>query len=728
MIIKMKRALAIFGNTALVFLAVTCSMGAVISAFWFTVDWSALLLFWAASALIASLLASFLRLGGVLILLAPALALILLRLPEIVEGAKWVLFFITNEYGKWLFVTVLFPGAEATEYAQTLFFAASGIVLSLLLSFAISVRRSTLLTVLFTLPIVALSFVVVFNISDIIYLIGLVAVILAMLISNGLSPDDFRKRALVIFPALGIAALLMGAAYVVSPPQNYTRSTLVRTLDYHIREFAARTGIAKMKTGIGWPALYGGAWRFQTYNVGVSSAGSREVTYESLLEVTTSEAGTFYLRGFAMLHFDGNTWTTNENDMRLRDEQLARMVPAYYAILYNELYKDSLSVRINMIIDRTGDETTRIEYKPYHSFPSDQISRQPQRQHEDFFYVEGSIVDLYRQIPSSFTSEIDLSAHSRAVSSKDTYLQIDDSTAEGLRQIASDAGIDQYAGRAAVVESVVEYFTSFGRYTLSPLIVPDDEDFALYFLTVSRQGYCIHYATTAALMLRALGVPARFTTGYVAHVKKSEVGQPVVITDANAHSWVEAYCENVGWLPIEVTPPGDGSDGPGMGFGAGLGRPEQTSDAPTGIVQDPDYDPYGQGAEWDIDGDGAEQAVSGLVSVWFIVGCVSGACIIALIARRAIVTRRRKRRFSMEDTNASVIFAWRYLSRLGRLKTWHTIWNEIEELANKACFSQHRLTEEERGKVISYTRDFAANIYDDRSLAGRFWVKYILGL
>ena len=723
----MKRVLAIFGDTALVFAAVACSMGAVISAFSFTVDMAALVLFWAAAALMVALLASFWRGKGLLVLLAPVLALVLLRRPEIAEGAKWALFVVTDEFSKWLFVETLFPDAVGAAYELTLFFAAAGAALSLLLSVAVCLRRSTLLTVLFTAPLVFLTFVIIFTQPDLMYIMGLVAVYLTMLFSNALFPDDFRKRALAVFPALVMAAVLMGSASILTPAEGYSRDSLIRAVDHQIRNFASRTGIARIRTGIGWPVAYDGSWRFQTYNIDISSAGVREISDTSLLEVSASESGLYYLRGFAMLHFDGEKWTVNEGDVLLRGEQFANMVPAYVAILYSELFADDSATRASMAIARTGDSTTNVYYTPYYSFPFDYSSRPTGPYLVDFYYVEESLLELFWLLPGAYQAEIDLTDYSKLVNSEDTYLNIDPDTAEELRRIAAELGIDQAADRAEVVSQVAEFFTSFGAYTLSPLIVPKGEDFVLYFLNVSRQGYCIHYATAATLMLRALGVPARFTSGFAVPIYSDEIGLPVVVTDYNAHSWVEVFYEQVGWLPLEVTPSGGGPGGYGRGNGGFGAAPGPGGIAP-GPGPDIGYDPFGQGAEWDteppVDVTGSFWRGPG----WMIAAGSLAACLAALITRRIVVLSGRKRRFNMADANLSVIFAWRYLLRLARLKTWQTPWHEIEDLAEKARFSQHRLTEGERSKVVDYVHEFAANIYHDRTPAGRLWVKFVRGL
>lgn len=72
----------------------------------------------------------------------------------------------------------------------------------------------------------------------------------------------------------------------------------------------------------------------------------------------------------------------------------------------------------------------------------------------------------------------------------------------------------------------------------------------LHFLTQSRQGYCVHFASAAAVMLRALDIPARYVSGYVAVVQGGRADVP----DSAAHAWVEYYLDGFGWLPLEATP------------------------------------------------------------------------------------------------------------------------------------------------------------------------------
>jgi transglutaminase-like putative cysteine protease len=73
------------------------------------------------------------------------------------------------------------------------------------------------------------------------------------------------------------------------------------------------------------------------------------------------------------------------------------------------------------------------------------------------------------------------------------------------------------------------------------------------FLLRSREGYCQHYAGAMAMMLRLLGVPARVAAGFTNGTYDEGSGEWVV-TDHNAHTWVEVYFPGFGWLPFDPTP------------------------------------------------------------------------------------------------------------------------------------------------------------------------------
>ncbi len=74
------------------------------------------------------------------------------------------------------------------------------------------------------------------------------------------------------------------------------------------------------------------------------------------------------------------------------------------------------------------------------------------------------------------------------------------------------------------------------------------------FVTRTRAGYCQHFAGAMALMLRSLGIPARVAVGFSSGTYDAS-GHVWVVTDRDAHAWVEAWFAGYGWLPFDPTPP-----------------------------------------------------------------------------------------------------------------------------------------------------------------------------
>ncbi|MBM6724929.1 hypothetical protein [Pseudoflavonifractor phocaeensis] len=100
--------------------------------------------------------------------------------------------------------------------------------------------------------------------------------------------------------------------------------------------------------------------------------------------------------------------------------------------------------------------------------------------------------------------------------------------------------------------------------------------------------------------------------------------------------------------------------------------------------------------------------------------------LLAFPARRRLGRALREKKFRQENTNRAVIAA--YL-QLKRLEAWgYELPEELFELAKKAKFSPHTLTEEEREQMTSAARTAAGQV--DRTLPWyrKFWFRYILGL
>lgn len=83
----------------------------------------------------------------------------------------------------------------------------------------------------------------------------------------------------------------------------------------------------------------------------------------------------------------------------------------------------------------------------------------------------------------------------------------------------------------------------------------ENEDYVDQFLFETHRGYCDNFSSSMVVLLRAAGIPARWVKGYSngEFIEKVDGISVYDITNSNAHSWVEVFFPNVGWVPFEPT-------------------------------------------------------------------------------------------------------------------------------------------------------------------------------
>ncbi len=84
------------------------------------------------------------------------------------------------------------------------------------------------------------------------------------------------------------------------------------------------------------------------------------------------------------------------------------------------------------------------------------------------------------------------------------------------------------------------------------------------FLFERKQGHCEYFASSMAVMLRTLGIPARVVNGFRSDEFNDLTGN-YVVRAKNAHSWVEAFFPGYGWQSFDPTPAGNGGTPQGWG-------------------------------------------------------------------------------------------------------------------------------------------------------------------
>lgn len=168
-------------------------------------------------------------------------------------------------------------------------------------------------------------------------------------------------------------------------------------------------------------------------------------------------------------------------------------------------------------------------------------------------------------------SEIDKSEINAA------YMDVPEKNREVIGNICDEIGLNENMTENEIVDAVDQFFEDNYPYTLRPGRTPSNEDFINYFLKKNKKGYCAHFASSAVLIFRYMGIPARYVEGYAFSMETVFASDeqedlkpedyylgytlfndaPVVkvdVSDAQAHAWVEVYVDGFGWKTVEVTP------------------------------------------------------------------------------------------------------------------------------------------------------------------------------
>lgn len=394
-----------------------------------------------------------------------------------------------------------------------------------------------------------------------------------------------------------------------------------------------------------------------------------------VMEVTTEKSGTLYLRGQDYNQYDGLSWTSSVN----REESFSR----------------SGSDRQPITIRTRGKPQLR--YLPY--YPADEtllsggLAGNPERLTEyTLFQVP---------LPENWRQTAYLSKGAELPAAVQPYLTLPETT----RQAATAFLQHMYPSNASHTEKadiIAALVTDCADYSLSPPKMPEGEaDFALWFLQEADTGYCIHFATAAAVLLRAADIPARYVTGYMVEVT---AGETAVITEEEAHAWAEYYEPNLGcWIPLEVTPAEQAAaptpitppvqtmptQTPTLPAATEIPEPPDASENPTisaAPVQTPTISPP------------VEAENRNLLFLLLI-----PALVLAAVVQRSVRLELRCRRQHRGTTNAQALQRWQEAERLARLLK-ETPAEELIDLAQKAKYSQYEITPEELQYFDSYCR------------------------
>jgi transglutaminase-like putative cysteine protease len=310
----------------------------------------------------------------------------------------------------------------------------------------------------------------------------------------------------------------------------------------------------------------------ETVNLGEIGPIKRDPSVVMRVELSDGsphETGPLYLRGVAFDQYDGKTWTNRLNHRRSVNEDTTGTfvlrggrspAPARLGV----------TIRQNILLEPL--DTPVLFAAPFiervsGKFPSVQSD------------LTGSV---YLPFPSSSRIEYSVLSRSNPILPADLgsepsrypesfirhFLQIP-AQSERIAILAKEI-TDTQRTMYDKANAIQSYLTHNFRYSLDAPLTGQDRPLE-EFLFTRKTGYCEHYATAMVIMLRAIGVPARLVTGFLA-TEWNEYGNYYLVRQQDAHAWVEVHLPHSGWVSMDPTPPSIESIDSGSPAWHALGR------------------------------------------------------------------------------------------------------------------------------------------------------------
>src|SRR5699024_10601626 len=142
----------------------------------------------------------------------------------------------------------------------------------------------------------------------------------------------------------------------------------------------------------------------------------------------------------------------------------------------------------------------------------------------------------------------------------DTYTHVPDNIAMMLETHLGKVNLedeDTHVPYEWAIDKITTYLEDNIAYDMDVGKFDGEQDFLMQLLENERQGYATHFATAATMMFRYFQIPARYVEGYLVTpetVNQTEAYEKMFVKGTDAHAWTEIYMDEIGWIPVEVTP------------------------------------------------------------------------------------------------------------------------------------------------------------------------------
>lgn len=609
--------------------------------------------------------------------------------------------------------------------------------LFVLLSFLLSaVFVNSLVRIRRIYPILMLSvlvlvpcFIIVDTLPSLVPLVVAVSLLFALYITSFVRRKNPAQSGAVMLCATAVILIVSIIICSIFSALNYKRYDWQDSL----LNYAER--ITGIKGGQGSASSISSVGNLINDTQDLTKLGKLEQQGRKVMRILTDKGGAMHLKGVSYANYSGNKWSI------LTDDQNESRPQGYNS--FTMAKDDSEKISSLSIITENGEN---IMYTPYFTkeIPKDFETVSDVLVKNNFKYISYELSYLPYSANEVYYSSISSSYYEYRDFVYDNYTQLPEETRDKLIEIGEQNGIylPRYGGdenddsslygyktNAQFAKLVKDFVSSRGYYSLDAEIMPEGEDFPVWFLAKAKSGYCVHYAAAAAAMLRAYGVPTRYVTGYLVNAK---AGEWTVVSSDNAHAWTEYFDDEMGcWIPLDATPP---SFEPTQYNSAteetkATQNNTQAETEPTTVAQSETTVPLTTSANANTTNNNSDKENNSFGAIQIVLSVIIILLLLAaaVIIRRKILLAIRNNHFSKGRNNSRAICIYRHIESLGRFSN-NIIPDEIKEIALKARFSSHTISKDELKALMSYHDDAEKELLRNSSKFKRFYFKFILVL
>ena len=279
----------------------------------------------------------------------------------------------------------------------------------------------------------------------------------------------------------------------------------------------------------------------------------------------TSTAGGQYLAGFTYDHFDGHTWTSlaannsanyNANaDLPNDDNAVTTPTTITTSVTLVQPPQSSEHYLFAPFEPMTLSVPATLYGVPIVAAWGQQSALTPGEQYSATSVVSTASPADLSQVPLPAVSRDIWNADNNYTTLQAYYLQLPTDLSPNVQKTLQTWTAEATSSSAYAALKQIESHLSDTKeftYSLTNAPIPANVD-AVDWLLRTRQGYCTYYATAMTIMARMLGIPTRVVNGFApGHF---DAQRHVWVEDgSDAHSWVQAYFPDYGWINFDPTP------------------------------------------------------------------------------------------------------------------------------------------------------------------------------